>query len=163
MSFTRSAMAAGAVGVLLFTGSGPAQASQNTHAVTVYMHRADRQVVDVGASGASIGDMAFAWGSLSKTAAGPAIGSYTFRGLTLRTDIPGGVEDRDALIQYMLPGGTVLIQQVIHVPLAATPVKADVYAITGGTGTYSGARGSATVKVINPAEYVVTFRFTSTQ
>ena len=161
MRFAVRALSVGVAGVVLVSGAPIAQATTNSDTIVLFMHRAERQVVDLGETGPSIGDIAFAWGSVSKAPTSKSVGTYTFRGLTVRTDIPGGVEDRDVLLQYTLSGGTLLIQQVIHLSLGVTPVRTDAYAIIGGTGDFSGARGSAKVKAVTPSEYKVTFTFES--
>ncbi len=156
----RTAKLATAVVALLLTAGLASPAIAAPHSDTYFLKRTARQTIDLGATGPSVGDMAFAYGSVSKTRGGPEIGTYNFRGITVAVAIPGGRENRDALLQYNFKSGTVLMERINSVPSGALPDTTEIYPIIGGTGAYSGAKGTVVFSVLSDSEYKAEFRFT---
>jgi len=135
----------------------PASAATNTE--SYFLKRNSRQVLDLGITGTSVGDMAFATGSMSKQRGGADAGTYNFRGITVAVAIPGGRENRDSLMQLNLKTGLILMEKIISVPAGALPDLTDTYPITGGTGAYAGVRGTMVFSVLSDSEYKVELHF----
>ena len=156
----RAAKVVTAIASLVLMGSVMAPAIAAPQSDSYFMKRTDRQVVDLGGSGTSVGDMVFASGTVSKKRGGTAVGTYNFRGITVAVPIPGGRENRDALTQFNFKSGTVLMERINSVPAGTLPDSTEIYPIIGGTGVYAGVNGTVVFSVLNEAEYKVVFRFT---
>ncbi len=97
---------------------------------------------------------------MSKKRDGASVGSYNFRGITVAVSIPGGRENRDALTQFNLKSGTVLMERINSVAAGTLPDTTEIYPIIGGTGKYAGAAGTVVFSVLSESEYKAEFRFT---
>ena len=138
----------------------PASAAPDSGKMTVYMAQTERNVLDLGATGSTIGDVVTGSGNVTKTKGGAPIGSFSYRSETVRVNIPGGIENRLSTIWFSLPGGSLMASTVINVPSGTRPVKSQDYVILGGTGKYAGAAGDMTFTPLSPDDYKLTFRFT---
>jgi hypothetical protein len=136
----------------------PAFAAPNSE--SYFLKRSSRQVLDLGTTGASVGDMAFSVGVMGSKRGRTDAGTYNFRGITVAVAIPGGRENRDSLIQLNLKAGLILMEKIISVPAGTVPDLTETYPITGGTGNYAGARGTVVFSVLSDSEYKVELRIT---
>jgi hypothetical protein len=125
-----------------------------------FLKRSSRQVLDLGTTGSSLGDMAFSVGVMGSKRGGTDAGTYNFRGITVAVAIPGGRENRDSLIQLNLKAGLILMEKIISVPAGTVPDLTETYPVTGGTGKYAGARGTVVFSVLSDSEYKVELRIT---
>ena len=98
------------------SAAAPASAAPDSGKLTVYMSQTERNVLDLGATGITIGDVVSGSGNVSKTKGGATIGSFAYRSETVRVNIPGGIENRLSTIWFSLPGGSLMASTVINVP-----------------------------------------------
>lgn len=127
--------------------------------VTVFIQRTYRQVIDVGSAGASTGDITSSAGKIRRTQSGRVIGHYLTSQVTVRVNLPGGRERRNTMIQFDVPGGTILTQALVDAPIGTPPRGKFTHAIIGGTGAYSGARGTLYFTALDATRYRITFDF----
>ncbi|MCX6420947.1 MAG: hypothetical protein NT180_01070 [Actinobacteria bacterium] len=105
----------------------------------VFMHIDTRTVIDVGATGSSVGDLTVTHGTLADSLEGEKIGSWTARVVVV---VPGATKERrDTLVHFILPGGVLMTRGIYSSPTAKPPTSPVRMAIIGGTGDYFGARG----------------------
>ncbi len=105
----------------------------------VFMHIDTRTVIDVGATGSSVGDLTVTHGTLADSLEGEKIGSWTARVVVV---VPGATkEQRDTLVHFILPGGELMTRGIYVSPTSKPPTRPVRMAIIGGTGDYFGARG----------------------
>lgn len=163
-TLTRAIVAGGSL-MLAFpvvspAGAAPAAKSYQAPAnFKLYLTQTDRVEWDDGDPGTSVFDVVVGSGELRKKSGGSVKGTSTYRAETVRLDIPGGIEYRQSSQSYQLNSGTILTSGLIAVPSGARPVDPQDFAIVGGTGDYSGARGSMKFVPKSPNSYVVKFRF----
>ena len=123
----------------------PGQAATRPHpaSLEVYEGSGESMATDLGAPGPSDGDERFHHGPLSRTPDGKVIGEFFMLNTTLRTDTIDGLEWREITKEFILPGGTILVQGLNRDVIGQKPKAGQVthLVITGGTGTYRGARG----------------------
>jgi hypothetical protein len=148
-----------AAGVLVWVPGAAAKEPTPPADVTVFIQRTYRQVIDVGVAGASTGDITTSAGKIRRTLSGRAIGHYLTSQITVRVNRPGGRETRNTMIQFDVPGGTILTQAMVDAPVGTPPRGQFTHAITGGTGAYSGARGTLYFTAIDATRYRITFDF----
>lgn len=125
----------------------------------MYTTQTERVEWDGGDAGTSVLDVVVGSGELRKKPGGAVKGTNTYRAETVRVDVPGGIEYRQSSQSYQLKNGTLLTSGLISVPSGARPVEPQDFAIVGGTGDYSGARGSMKFVPKGPNKNVVKFRF----
>ena len=106
-----------------------------------YLSPPDRNVVDLPPTGPSIGDITVTNGDVTETPGTTPIGFYTTNQTTVRVNIPGGREIRDVDLALSAPGGYIYATALIRANSGTPPTKAQTFAITGGTGKYSGVSG----------------------
>jgi hypothetical protein len=105
----------------------------------IFMHIDTRTVIDVGATGSSVGDLTVTHGTLADTLEGDKVGSWTARVVVV---VPGTTKERrDTLVHFILPGGVLLTRGIYLSPTAKPPTRPVRMAIIGGTGDYFGSRG----------------------
>ena len=105
----------------------------------IFLHVDTRTVIDVGATGSSLGDLTITHGTLANTLEGDKIGSWTAR---LVVVVPGATKERrDTLLHFILPGGVLMTRGIYESPSGKLPSEPHRIAIIGGTGDYFGARG----------------------
>lgn len=129
--------------------------------LTVYSKQTARNVLDLGASGITVGDVVTGSGTVSLTKGGKAVGTFAYRAETVRVAIPGGNENRISTAVTSLPGGTILTSGLVSIQQGTRPTKTQPVVIVGGTGDYAGARGTA---IQNPGPnntWTTTYKFTS--
>ena len=103
------------------------------------MHIDTRTVIDVGATGSSVGDLTVTHGTLANSLEGEKIGSWTARVVVV---VPGATkEQRDTLVHFILPGGELMTRGIYVSPTSKPPTRPVRMAIIGGTGDYFGVRG----------------------
>jgi hypothetical protein len=142
----------------------PASATPRTGphgTLTILMTQTAREVLDLGATGTTVGDVVTGSGDLRRSAQGATIGTWTYRAETMRVNIPGGNENRLTTQWYALGKGSLMASGLISLQQGTRPTKPQPLVIVGGTGIYSGARGTMTLLPKGPDEYVATFRFAS--
>jgi len=105
----------------------------------IFMHIDTRTVIDVGATGSSVGDLTVTHGTLADTLEGDKVGSWTARVVVV---VPGETkEQRDTLVHFILPGGVLLTRGIYVSPTSKPPTTPVRMAIIGGTDDYFGSRG----------------------
>ena len=105
----------------------------------IFLHVDTRTIIDVGATGSSLGDLTITHGTLANTLEGDKIGSWTAR---LVVVVPGATKERrDTLLHFILPGGVLMTRGIYESPSGKLPSEPHRIAIVGGTGDYFGARG----------------------
>ena len=147
--------------VMLLAPPGQAATRPHPASLVVYTGSDDSVAADLGAPGPSDGDERFRHGPVSRTPDGPAIGEYFYLGLTLRTDTANGLEWREATQEFTLPGGTIHVQGLSRVVTGQLPKTGQVFhlVITGGTGTYRGARGELIDTVLRESPWLLKRQF----
>ncbi len=143
----------------VFALAGPTSAAPTADTLTVYMKQDQREVLDIGASGPTIGDVVTGSGPVSRTNGGTAIGSVVYRAETVRVNIPGGVESRLSTLWVTLPKGSIAATSLVSVPQGTRPVAVQQFVIVGGTGAYAGVRGTMGFKPLSADDYRLTYRF----
>ena len=105
----------------------------------IFMHIDTRTVIDVGATGSSVGDLTVTHGTLADTLEGDKVGSWTARVVVV---VPGETKERrDTLVHFILPGGVLMTRGIYLSPTSKPPTTPVRMAIIGGTGDYFGSRG----------------------
>jgi hypothetical protein len=105
----------------------------------IFLHVDTRTVIDVGATGSSLGDLTITHGAIADTLEGEKIGSWTAR---LVVVVPGATKERrDTLLHFILPGGVLMTRGLYESPSGKLPSEPHRIPIIGGTGDYFGARG----------------------
>ena len=147
--------------VMLLATPGQAAARPHPASLVVFTGTDDSVAMDLGAPGASDGDERFRHGPVSRIPDGPVIGEYFYLGLTLRTDTVDGLEWREATQEFILPGGTLHVQGLSRVVIGQLPKTGQVFhqVITGGTGTYRGARGELIDTVVRESPWLLKRQF----
>ncbi|MGI9197484.1 MAG: hypothetical protein ACR2KE_08500 [Candidatus Nanopelagicales bacterium] len=117
------------------------------------------KVIDIGDSGTSHGDIAVRNGVI-RNGKGKELGRFTSTQIVVDFDNTRGTEDRQAFIQLNLPGGSVMLVGTITATQGSAPSTPLIYAISGGTGKYIGARGTMTSTPLPaPASFNVVLDF----
>ncbi len=129
--------------------------------LTVLLTQTEREVLDLGGTGTTIGDVVTGSGDLRRTAQGSTIGSWAYRAETVRVNIPGGSENRLTTQWYTLGKGSIMVSGMISLQQGTRPTRPQPLVIVGGTGSYRGAAGTMTLLPKGPDDYVATFRFVS--
>ncbi|MCX6420948.1 MAG: hypothetical protein NT180_01075 [Actinobacteria bacterium] len=128
---------ASAIAIPLAGFAASAQAAPR--ADRIFLHVDTRTIIDVGATGSSLGDLTITHGTLANTLEGDKIGSWTAR---LVVVVPGATKERrDTLLHFILPGGVLMTRGLYESPSGKLPSEPHRIAIIGGTGDYFGARG----------------------
>ena len=130
---------ASAIALPLVGFATSAQAAPPPRADHVFMHIDTRTVIDVGATGSSVGDLTITHGTLADTLEGAKIGSWTARVVVV---VPGKTKERrDTLVHFILPGGVLMTRGIYVSPTSKPPTTPVRMAIIGGTDHYYGSRG----------------------
>ncbi|MDO8309572.1 MAG: hypothetical protein Q7V58_14605 [Actinomycetota bacterium] len=138
-----------------------AQAATRDHPATikVFLHSTEREVLDLGATGATLGDVVTGSGTVRASKNGKLLGSFAYRAETVRVNMPGGIESRQSTQWITFADGSVMLSSLISVPQGTRPVESQEYVVVGGTGHYSGVAGTATFTPKSANNYVLTFHF----
>ena len=157
------AAAAVAAGALVVGAAAPAIAiapAAPSGSLTVYTNETQHNVLDLGASGTTVGDVVTGSGTTSATKGGKANGTFAYRAETVRVNMPGGNLNRINSSVYDLPGGTIMVAGLVSIQQGTEPTKPQPLIIVGGTGKYAGANGTVTLTP-GKKSYKATFTFTS--
>lgn len=152
-------VAAAAVAVALPAKAAPTAPTAPTGTLTIYLKQDQREVLDLGVAGTTVGDVVTGSGNVSRTNGGAAVGTFVYRAEAVRVNIPGGIENRMSTLWITLPKGSIAATSLISVPQGTRPVAVHQYIIIGGTGAYAGARGTMGFKPLGPDDYRAKFRF----
>lgn len=139
--------------------AGPATAAPSGNTLTVYENQVQREVLDLGGDGPTIGDVITGSGPITRTVGGPSIGTFVYRAETVAVNMPGGLENRLSTIWVTLPKGSIAATSLVSVPQGTRPVAVQPHVIMGGTGAYAGVRGTMMFKPISADVYRLTYRF----
>jgi len=128
--------------------------------LVVFNDETQHNVLDLGGSGVTVGDVVTGSGSVALTKGGKSIGTFAYRAETVKVNMPGGNLNRINNSVYDLPDGTIMVAGLVSVQQGTEPTKPQPLIIVGGTGKYAGANGTVT---LTPAKkyYKATFTFTS--
>ena len=129
--------------IALFIGLNMAAFAEQLQSVE-YPDAAVPQVLDVMPAGPSIGDMYASEGSLRSSIGGPVVGEYFGQATLVHLNDTLTRTTRSFMVESVYPDGSIyklnLIQTDHGLPLKEG--HGHVGAIVGGTGKYSGIRGS---------------------
>lgn len=117
--------------------------------LTTYNHAEAPNTLDVAPTGPSIGDIYTRHGTLHYTPDGPAIGKYYTQAIIVFVDPENRKSVRSYLAEAVFEDGTIYMTDLVDVD-HSRPVEVEhihTGAVIGGTGSYSGARGTYTVEV----------------
>lgn len=160
MNIRRIAVATIAASAVALSVAVPAAAAPSG-SLTIYTHQTQRNVLDLGASGTTVGDVVTGSGTVAMSKGGKTVGTYVYRAETVQVNIPGGNENRLSTQVWGVKGGSIMVSGLISVQQGTRPTKPQPLIIVGGTGDYAGANGTATLKPTSANNYTVTFTFTS--
>ena len=132
-------LAAATLAIVLFTPVSGAFASTD---IPLRFGAPVRTVVDNGAVGTSVGDLTVTTGDVKRSESGPRIGYYTTNQVTVRADTSTGREIRKVELSISLPSGMIFATSLIRAQTGVPPTQPMTFAVTGGTGKYSGAHGT---------------------
>lgn len=164
MNMRRLTVALAVVAAATLTAVVPAHAAlpaAPSGTLTIYTHQTQRDVLDLGATGETVGDVVTGHGTVAWKKNGKTVGSYAYRSETVAVNIPGGSQSRLSTNVYSLPGGTIMATGLVSVQQGTRPTKPQPQIIIGGTGKYAGARGTMTLTPKNANDYERTFTFVS--
>jgi len=133
---------------LLVAAAGPAVA-QN-HSLVTYAAISTPQYIDIAPTGLSIGDQYVRHGDIMLAADGPVVGEYFSQATLIFLDTAAEKSARSFLSETILPEGTIykmdVVQSVHGKPMSDGHKHEGT--IIGGTGKYSGIRGSYTLELM---------------
>jgi len=123
---------------------------QATRTITTYVTIEHRSVVPLGTSPGGAGDLTSARGTVSLTDAGPAVGGFASKVMSIA---PGtdGRERRNTTITVSLPDGALFAQQIQDGPIGLPPNTPSTMVVLGGTGAYRSARGVVSLVPVRPS------------
>jgi hypothetical protein len=104
----------------------PASATPRTGphgTLTILMTQTAREVLDLGPTGTTVGDVVAGGGDLRRSAQGAPIGTWTYRAETVRVNIPGGNENRLTTQWYALGKGSLMVSGLISLQQGSRPTK----------------------------------------
>lgn len=122
-----------------------------------YFDRTFREVIDVGASGDSHGDITVTNGNVSKARGGKAVGSYSTSQVTAYVAIPGGRQNRKTDIGITVGKGVIYTTALVAANAGTPPTRTSAHAIIGGTGTYAGVSGEMILQPLSASRYKASF------
>lgn len=147
---------------ILAMGSAVLAAPQSSAAeadLVWYFDRTFREVIDVGGTGDTHGDITVTNGGVSETRGGKAVGSYVTSQLTASIAIPGGRQDRKTDISIKVGRGVIYTTALVAANAGTPPRTTSAHAIIGGTGKYAGVSGEMILKPLSDTRYKVSFYF----
>ena len=133
------------------------QAAQSD--MILYFDRNYREVIDLGKTGDSHGDITITHGNLSSTPGGKNVGTYASSQITAVMTIPGGPQSRKIDMSMKLDKGMIYTTSLMSANGGTPPTKPVAYAIIGGTGKYMGVAGQVTLNPISDTGYKATLHF----
>ena len=146
--------------LVLLAGSQIADAKPRT--LTFISQLTRSQTLDLGKTGPDMGDITINMGDVLDPKTGVKVGSYVNRHIMVDVDQVGGTDTRDISIQYTLPGGTISMTQIMtYSSSTKLPMTQGDRAIVGGTGIFSGVKGSQTFSPVSgqPGRFTIKFNF----
>lgn len=103
-----------------------------------------RTVIDNGPTQQSVGDVTITTGSVQSVDGEEQVGSYSTNQVTVLVDSQTNDETRRVDVSMSVPAGEVFAKGVIVATPGQPPTERQTFAITGGTGDYSGVAGTFT-------------------
>jgi hypothetical protein len=137
--------------------------SDNKNTTTIVLYSENRGIarIDNNQPGTDHGDLVHRELALSKTRKGPIIGvSYT-QATVVAYNPEAKIDVRRVDIERQLPGGWLFSRGMSKLPIGTVPQPgwSDTYAVIGGTGKYTGARGYERLLLLEDGK---TFKLTIT-
>jgi hypothetical protein len=83
----------------------------------------EREVLDLGATGTTFGDVVTGSGDLRRSPSGMTIGSWSYRAETVRVNIPGGNESRLTTQWCALGKGSIMVSGLVSVQQGTRPTR----------------------------------------
>jgi len=140
--------------------SAPATSETATsEELVVFFERSYREVIDVGVSGDSHGDITVTNGGVSSELGGEVVGSYATTQISANVGKSDGSQDRKTDISVSVSGSTIYTTSLVTAAPGTPPTEETRHAIIGGTGSYAGARGEMILEPLTSTSYKVTFYF----
>ena len=120
----------------------PALADQQT--LSAFSVLGDPEIVDVAPEGLSVGDMFARRGVKLASPDGPVLGEYYSQATIVHFDPEAATSVRSYFIELVTEAGSIFMMDLIEVDHNAPELQVDGHegAVIGGTGAYSGIRGS---------------------
>ena len=110
--------------------------------------------IDTGETGASLGDIRVGRGKLSSTLYGDANGQSTWQAVVVGI-LPNNQEQRDYTTEFTWGENSIRVQKVINESKNTPSTRA----ITGGTGKFHNARGTASYEPLGDAQGTIKVTF----
>lgn len=133
-----------------------------TNNFSIVVEHTGTETLDLGQTGASMGDIVVTRGLVLNSKSLEKMGSYIARKIIISVDTAGGQDERDTLAEYLLPDGTITINGITSNNSGTNlPSKTSVRPIVGGSGKYLGVRGTSTVSPIagQPNRFLINLKF----
>ena len=133
---------------LLLTTTSPALAQD--HSLVTFAAIEAPQYIDMAPTGLSIGDQYVRHGAILLAADGPVVGEYYSQATLIFLDTAAGKSARSFVSETILPDGTIYKMDIVQSVHGRPMSKGHKHegAIIGGTGKYSGIRGSYTLELM---------------
>jgi hypothetical protein len=136
----------------LTTGITTASAVPKEKPKVIVMYSETKSLVrvDTSAAGVDHGDLFHREDALSRKLNGPVIGVSYSQAEVISHNPGSNIDVRRVLIESILPKGRMFFIGTSELVLGTTPPSGwtNSYAITGGTGIYSGARGTMKLELL---------------
>jgi len=122
--------------------------------LVVYLNKGDIQKYDLGAKGHSVSDLITRTGDLHFELNGPAVGKYYAQAKITHVFATDNSDMREYTQALYLPEGEILTMNYTKVELGQLAGTGHSHrgVIVGGTGIYSGIRGSYDITISGPGQ-----------
>jgi hypothetical protein len=124
-----------------------------------YFDRSFREVIDVGGTGDSHGDITVTNGDVTLDRGGDVVGTYATTQISARVGKSDGSQERKTDISVSIDGSTIYTTALVLASPGTPPTGKNAHTTIAGIGTYAGARGEMILEPLSAESYKVTFYF----
>jgi hypothetical protein len=130
-------------------GLVPMAALAETHVLTTWSALDEPDYVDLGPEGYSLGDLFTRHGLKLDGPNGAVLGEYFSQATVVHLDAEAGRSVRSYLTEVLLEGGSIFMMDLVELDHGQPADARQEHhgAVIGGTGVYSGIRGSFVLEV----------------